>query len=63
MYSGLMKDVAGASDLSPESVKARIAAFCDWFGVEPPRLKGRGGSVCLNVELSAWLSGHGASWD
>lgn len=45
------------------AVKARIAEFCDWFNVEPPRLRVRKGSVYLTRELTDWFTSTGASID
>lgn len=46
-----------------EAVKARIAQFCGWFDVEPPKLRIRKGEVYLTDEFIAWFRATGASID
>lgn len=50
-------------DTSPEAVRARVAEFAEWFGVEPVKVKARMGQVYLVDELIAWCRDEGASLD
>lgn len=50
----LPKNPLDVSDTSPESIRTRIAAFCEWFGVEPVKLKVRAGKIYMTDELLAW---------
>jgi hypothetical protein len=50
-------------DLSPEAVRARMAEFCDWFGIAPIKIKVRAGSVYMTDELVQWCHDAGASID
>ncbi len=63
----MTKNTMTASDreeaMKAEAVRARIAQFCDWFEVQPPKLKTRMGKVYLTDELAAWLDDTGASYD
>jgi hypothetical protein len=58
------KDTAtGETATSPEAIRARIADFCEWFDVEPVKLKVRNGAVYMVDELLAWCRDNGASLD
>jgi len=50
-------------DTSPDAVRARIAEFCEWFDVEPVKIKARKGMVYLTDDLMAWINANGASID
>ena len=52
-----------AHDMSPEAIKARIAQWCEWFDLTPPKLTVRRGAVYLTDDLHAWLVQAGASFD
>lgn len=58
-----MLDTVTRGDTSPEAVRARIAEFCEWFGVEPVKLKVRKGAIYFTDELMNWLQVSGASLD
>lgn len=50
------------------TMEERIAAFCEWFGVEPPRVEydeeeGPAGGPLLNDDLWNWFMASGASFD
>jgi len=50
--------------LAPDNVKARIAAFCKHFAVDPPgKLKTHRGKVCMTDDLLKWCDENGASID
>lgn len=59
----LDKSFPARGDTSPEAVRARIAEFCEWFGVEPVKLKVRKGNLYLTDDLLSWCRTHGASLD
>lgn len=53
----------GRGDGSPDAVRARMAEFCDWFGVEPIKIKVRAGQVYMTNDLIQWFQETGASID
>ncbi|MFN4160110.1 MAG: hypothetical protein ACK4GO_17180 [Gemmobacter sp.] len=56
-------DTGMTNDMSSDAIKARIAQFCEWFGVEPVKLKVRKGAVYLTDDLTRWCGDEGASLD
>jgi hypothetical protein len=52
-----------SENTSPEAVRARIADFCSWFGLEPVQIKVRKGQVYLTDDLMTWIKTAGASID
>jgi hypothetical protein len=48
---------------TPDVIKARIAEWCAWFKLEPPKLKIRKGEMYLTDSLAGWLGTSGASYD
>ena len=50
-------------DATPESVRKRIASFCNRFEVAAPKIKTRKGEVYLTDELMKWVGDTGASID
>lgn len=49
--------------MNAEATKARIRQFCEWFDLEPPKLRTRLGRVYMTDELLRWFKESGASVD
>ena len=45
------------------AIKTRLAQFCAWFELTPPRLKVARTGVCRTDELAVWVQSVGISWD
>lgn len=50
-------------DTTPESVRKRVAAFCNRFDVTAPKIKTRKGEVVITDDLMKWFGDTGASID
>ena len=46
-----------------EATKARIAQWCAWYDLTPPKLMIRKGKICLNAELHNWADNADISLD
>lgn len=46
-----------------EATKARIAQWCEWFDLTPPKLMIRKGKIYLNAELHNWADASDISLD
>lgn len=51
------------SELHHDAIMARIAQFCDWFEIVPPKLTIRHGKIILTEQLLTWCRDSGASLD
>ena len=45
------------------ATKARIAQWCEWFALQPPKLKVRKGQIYLTPELTTWADAADISLD
>lgn len=50
-------------NLGKDAVNARIAQHCEWFGVEPCKIRSQNASVILTDELFDWCHRNGTSFD
>lgn len=46
-----------------QDIRERIAEWCAWFDLAPPKLRVRKDSVYMNDELWQWLRNSGTSFD
>lgn len=58
-----MDTLPAVGDSTAAAARVRIAAFCEWFGVEPVRLKVRKDVLYLSDDLVEWSRTHGACLD